>query len=66
MERKLDVDGTDMYIILKAVAIYQRHSYEPSVIKEAWERFAKFAQEQFPVQFDQDELEDIWEKDVDC
>ena len=63
---KVDVDGTDLYIILKAVAIYQKHTYEPSVIKEAWERFAKFAQSQFPGRFDQDELERIWKMDTDC
>jgi len=66
MERKLDVDGTDMYIILKAVAIYQKHSYEPSIIKEAWDRFAEFAQSQFPARFDSGELESIWEADIDC
>ena len=63
---EVDVDGTDLYIILKAVAIYQKHTYEPSVIKEAWERFAKFAQSQFPGRFDQDELERIWKMDTDC
>lgn len=63
---EVDVDGTDLYIILKAVAIYQKHTYEPSVIKEAWDRFAKFAQEQFPGRFDQDELERIWKMDTDC
>lgn len=63
---KVDVDGTDLYIILRAVAIYQKHTYEPSVIKEAWDRFAKFAQSQFPGRFDQDELERIWKMDTDC
>lgn len=63
---EVDVDGTDLYIILKAVAIYQKHTYEPSVIKEAWERFAKFAQSQSPGRFDQDELERIWKMDTDC
>lgn len=61
-----DVDSTNLYIILKAVAIYQKHTYEPSVIKEAWDRFAKFAQEQFPGRFDQAELERIWKMDTDC
>lgn len=63
---EVDVDSTDLYIILKAVAIYQKHTYEPSVIKEAWDRFAKFAQSQFPGRFDQDELERIWKMDTDC
>ena len=63
---EVEIDGTDLYIILKAVAIYQKHTYEPSVIKEAWDRFAKFAQEQFPGRFDQDELERIWKMDTDC
>lgn len=66
MEKRLNVDGTDMYIILKAVAIYQKHSYEPSVIKEAWDRFVEFAQSQFPARFDSEELESIWEADIDC
>ena len=61
-----DVDSTNLYIILKAVAIYQKHTYEPSVIKEAWDRFAKIAQEQFPGRFDQAELERIWKMDTDC
>ena len=63
---EVDVDGTDLYIILKAVAIYQKHTYEPSVVKEAWERFAKFAQSQFPARFDSEELESIWKADIDC
>jgi hypothetical protein len=63
---EVEIDGTDLYIILKAVAIYQKHTYEPSVVKEAWDRFAKFAQSQFPGRFDQDELERIWKMDTDC
>ena len=66
MNKKLDVDGTDMYIILKSVAIYQKHTYEPSVIKEAWDRFAEFAKSEFPGRFDSDELERIWNMDTDC
>lgn len=58
--KEIDVDGTDMFIILKAVAIYQKNTNEPSVVKEAWDRFAEFAQEMFPGHFTSDELERIW------
>ena len=58
--KEVDVDSTDLFIILKAVAIYQKNTCEPSVIKEAWDRFAKFAQEMFPSHFTTEELERIW------
>ena len=58
--KEIDVDSTDLFIILKAVAIYQKNTYEPSVVKEAWDRFAKFAQEMFPSRFTTEELERIW------
>lgn len=58
--KEIDVNSTDLFIILKAVAIYQKNTYEPSVIKEAWDRFAKFAQEMFPRHFTTEELERIW------
>ena len=63
---EVEIDGTDLFIILKAVAIYQKHTYEPSVIKDAYDRFAKFAQEQFPGRFDSDEIERIFKMDIDC
>ena len=30
--KKVDVDRTDLFIILKAVAIYQKNTCEPSVV----------------------------------
>lgn len=58
--KEIDIDGTDLFIILKAVAIYQKNTMEPSVVKEAWDRFAKFAQEMLPSHFTTEELERIW------
>lgn len=63
---EVEIDGTDLFIILKAVAIYQKHTYEPSVIKDAFDRIAEFAQSQFPSRFDSDEIERIYKMDIDC